>query len=215
MTRFGAKRSRFSARPMGIAWAGILLGAFTLAAAQTVPDSAPLDLSGHLVREGRSVPYLIHQLPIISFPGVPAPVQLQLEQRGCMIPQTYQAHQPENVIHGSLERAGSSDWAALCSAHGTVSLLVFFGSRAGQEPFVLATSPETERLQTNIATATLGFDWGIDNATPRQIHDAQAALDPRPALLDHDALADSTVDRRTVYHFYAKGAWTLLDMPNP
>jgi hypothetical protein len=31
---------------------------------------------------------------------------------------------------------------------------------------------------------------------------------------DHDALADSTVDQRTVYHFYAKSAWTLVDLPN-
>jgi hypothetical protein len=34
----------------------------------------------------------------------------------------------------------------------------------------------------------------------------------RPARLDHDALADSIVDRQTVYHFYAKSVWTLVDM---
>jgi hypothetical protein len=32
-------------------------------------------------------------------------------------------------------------------------------------------------------------------------------------MLDHDALGDSTVDRRTIYHFYAKNAWTLPEMP--
>ena len=211
MTRIGAKLSGGQA---GIGWAGILFCVCALTAAQAVPDAAPLDVSGHLMREGRPVPYLIHLLPIGSFPGLPLPAQEQLERRGCMIPQTYQAHQPENAIHGSLERPGSSDWAVLCSAKGTVSLLVFFGSRSGQDPFVLAAAPETERLQINIATGTLGFNWGIDDATPQQVHDAQAGLDPRPSLLDHDALADSTVDRRTVYHFYAKGDWTLVDMPD-
>ena len=29
-----------------------------------------------------------------------------------------------------------------------------------------------------------------------------------------DTFADSTVDGRTFYHFYAKSAWTLLDMPD-
>ena len=63
-----------------------------------------------------------------------------LNQRGCMIPQTYEAHQPENVVHASLERAGSSDWAVLCSAQGTVSLLIFFGSDPAK-PMVLAVGP--------------------------------------------------------------------------
>ena len=211
MARIGAKLSR---RRAGTACAGVLFCACALTAAQTVPEASPLDSSGHLVREGRSVPYLIRHLPVSSFPELPPAARQELEQRGCLIPQTYQAHGPENAIHGSLERAGASDWAVLCSTRGTVSLLVFFGSRSGQEPLVLATAPETERLQINIATGTLGFNWGIDDATPQQVHEAQAGLDPRPAMPDHDALADSTVDRRTVYHFYAKGAWTLAEMPD-
>jgi hypothetical protein len=32
--------------------------------------------------------------------------------------------------------------------------------------------------------------------------------------LKHDALLDSVIDRKTVYHFYEKSAWTLLEMPN-
>jgi hypothetical protein len=33
----------------------------------------------------------------------------------------------------------------------------------------------------------------------------------RPPRLDHDALADSMVEHRTVFHFYAKSAWTLVE----
>jgi hypothetical protein len=36
----------------------------------------------------------------------------------------------------------------------------------------------------------------------------------RSALVDHDALADTLIDRRTVYHFYVKNAWVALQMPN-
>ena len=82
------------------------------------------------------------------FPACPRRSQPNSTSRGCLIPQTYEAHRPENVIHASLERAGSSDWAVLCSERGTVSLLVYFSSDPAKL-LVLAASPETERLQAH------------------------------------------------------------------
>ena len=163
---------------------------------------------------GRSTPYLIHHLPVSSFPELPAGVAELLNRRGCTIPQTYEAHHPENVVHASLEHAGSSDWAVLCSAQGTVSLLVFFdgGSELKKEPpAALASAPETQRLQAHDPSGVLGFNWGIDAATPEQVHEAQSGLKHRPAQVDHDALADSTVERRTIYHIYAKSNWFVLE----
>jgi hypothetical protein len=32
-----------------------------------------------------------------------------------------------------------------------------------------------------------------------------------PPRIDHDALADSVIDERTIYHFYSRSAWTLVD----
>ncbi len=176
------------------------------------PQAEQLTESGHIAVAAQTVPFLIRRLPVSSFPQLPAEVASLLNQRGCMIPQTYQAHRPENVIHASLEHAGSSDWAVLCSSQGTVSLLAFLGS-APAVPVLLASAPETERLQAHDPTGVLGFNWGIDPASPEQVHDAQSGMEHRPPLLDHDALADSVVDRRTVYHFCSKGVWTLLDMP--
>lgn len=184
--------------------------------AQQQSNSAQLVESGQIVVDGHSTPYLIRHLPVSSFPELPAAVQELLNRRGCLIPQTYEAYHPENVVHASLERAGSSDWAVLCSAGGTVSLLVFFGSRissAQGQPMVLVSAPETERLQAHDPSGVLGFNWGIDPESPEQIHQAQYGLEQRPPLLDHDALADSIVDRGTVYHFYAKNVWTLVEMP--
>jgi len=174
-------------------------------------QTAPLTESGRIVVEGRATAYLIRHLPVSSFPELPAAVQGELNRRGCVIPQTYEAHQPENVVHGSFERAGSQDWAVLCSAEGTVTLLLFFGDSAGK-PAVLGTAAETERLQLHDGSGVLGFNWGIDTATPEQVHDAQSAMLHRPVRLDHDALADSLVDRHTVYHFYLKTAWIALEM---
>jgi hypothetical protein len=195
---------------------GGLFFACALVPAQQQPNSAQLIESGQIVVDGRSTPYLIRHLPVSTFPELPAVIQTELNRRGCLIPQTYEAHHPENVVHASLERAGSSDWAVLCSVEGTVSLLVFFGSRSAQgqwQPIVLVSALETERLQAHDPSGVLGFNWGIDPASPEQIHVAQYGLDPRPLRLDHDALADSIVDRRTVYHFFAKNVWTLVEMP--
>lgn len=192
---------------------GVLLCACSLLPAQK-PEQAPaqLNVSGQIVVDGHSIPYLIRHLPVSSFPELPAELVTLLNRRGCLIPQTYEAHRPENVIHASLERHGSSDWAVLCSAQGTVSLLVFFSSDPTRL-LVLAAAPETERLQAHDPSGVLGFNWGIDPASPEQIRQAQAGLLHRPAPVDHDALADSLVDQHTVYHYYLKNAWIVLEMP--
>jgi hypothetical protein len=192
---------------------GILLCACSLLPAQKQEQlPAPLNVSGQIVVAGQSIPYLIRRLPISSFPGLPDELAAMLNRRGCLIPQTYEAHRPENVIHASLERPGSSDWAVLCSAQGTVSLLVFFSSSPASL-YVLSAAPETQRLQSHDPSGILGFNWGIDPASPEQIRQAQAGLLHRPAPVDHDALADSLVDQHTVYHFYLKNAWIVLEMP--
>lgn len=180
-----------------------------LCAPQTQPFIPDLNESGQISIAGRSTPYLIRHLPIASFPQLPAAVKDDLSRRGCLIPQTYEAHRPENVIHGSFERAGSSDWAVLCSIHGAVSLLVFFGSDSSQ-PAEIVSAPETERLQAHDPSGVLGFNWGIDSASPKQVRQAQAGMSPRPPAIDHDAIAGSIVEHDTVYHYYSNGAWTLL-----
>ena len=169
----------------------------------------PLNASGQVTVDGRPTPYLIRRLPINAFPQLPPAVQDALVRRGCLIPQTYEAHQPENVVNASFERHGSSDWAVLCSVEGRVSLLVFFAS--GGDPTVLASAPETDRLQAHGSTDVLGFNWGIDPAGPETVHEAQFGMRHPPPRLDHDALADTVIDRRTIYRVFAKGAWTVID----
>lgn len=178
--------------------------------------SLPVSSSGRVAVAGRMTPFLIRHLPVSSFPQLPESVAGALNKRGCMIPQTYEAHGPENVVHASLERAGSSDWAVLCAVEGKVSLLVFFDGGSGQDapaPVVLASAEEIDRLQAQPGSGVLGFNWGIDPASPEQVHEAQSGLATRPGRVDHDALADSVIEGRTVYRFYAKNGWTVLEMP--
>jgi hypothetical protein len=182
-----------------------------LAAGQAI-GSSPLVKTGQMSVGGREVPYRIRNLPVSSFPDLPEGVAEALNNRGCLIPQTYEAKRPENVVHGSFERAGSQDWAVLCAAQGKVALLVFFASSPPAQPAVLATVSETDLLQSHDLTGELGFDWGIDPVSPERLHDAEAGMAHRGPLPDHDCLADTTLDRKTVYHLYRNGAWEKIDV---
>lgn len=175
------------------------------------PDSLQqFNESGKTNVDGRMASYLIRRLPASSFPDLPEAIADVLEQRGCMIPQTFQARRPENVINASFERPGSSDWAVLCSTHGNVELLVFF-ARTPNKPMMIASVPELDRLQRHDSSGVLGFDWGIDPASPQQVREAQAGMEHHPALLDHDALEDTVLNQKTVYRFYTRSAWTVVD----
>ncbi len=187
-----------------------LLAAVSASAQQPEPAPQRLLESGQVTVDGRGVSYRIRRLPVNAFADLPDAVVDQLNQRQCVIPQTYEAHHPENVVHASLEQAGSSDWAVLCSAQGKVSLLVFFGSSPAT-PTVLASVPETDRLQRSGSTGVLGFNWAIDPVSPEALHQAQSGMGHKPPRLDHDCLADSIVDRKTVYRFFTKHAWTVVD----
>jgi hypothetical protein len=185
---------------------------FTLlcsASQEVTSPASDLNVSGQVTVAGQPTPYLIRHLPINAFPQLPAGIADALVRRGCLIPQTYEAHQPENVVHASFERPGSSDWAVLCSVGGRVSLLVFFSS--GGDPAVLASAAETDCLQSHAATNVLGFNWVIDSASPETIHEAQFGMSHPPPRLDHDTLADSVIERRTIYRVFAKGSWTVID----
>ncbi len=79
------------------------------------------------------LPYLIRHLPVNCVS--PAPARRPGDAHPPRLPHSANlrsARSPENVVHASLERRGSSDWAVLCSVNGTVSLLVFFGGNSGE-----------------------------------------------------------------------------------
>ena len=94
-----------------------LLGVYSSSVLAQAHPSSLLE-TGHLSVAGRELPYQIRNLPVSSFPNLPQPVADALTARGCVVPQTYRAHHPENVVHASLERPASSDWAVLCGVKG-------------------------------------------------------------------------------------------------
>jgi hypothetical protein len=145
--------------------------------------------------------YSIRLLPVASFPQLPAEVARELDSMGCMIPQTYEARGPENVISGAYEKKGSSDWAALCSVKGTTRLYVFFQSNFA-DPIELRSQPDSKWL---------GRDWSLDYGSAWGIATIPPRVMPRTDNLDHDAIQDAFVDQSSVAHYFRDGHWTTLD----
>ena len=157
--------------------------------------------------DGKPVAYRIRLLPVSSFPDLPAAVATELSRRGCMIPQSFEAKQPENVIHGAFRAAGSSDWAALCSSQETTTLYVFFvGQR--ESPIALRSQADSAWLGAEPGSSVLGSAWGI---AARSAADLRSTPGLRRGLaVDHDAIDDARLERSVVIHYFEAGRWLNL-----
>ncbi|HEY3743961.1 MAG TPA: hypothetical protein VGL53_29155 [Bryobacteraceae bacterium] len=145
--------------------------------------------------------YKIRLLPVSSFPQLPKPVAQELTDRGCMIPQTYEAREPENVIHGSFEKKGSDDWATLCSIRGVTTLYVFFQSNL-TVPIPLRHQPDSQWL---------GVEWSLDYGSAWGIAARAARLLPASTHADHDGIEDAFIEKSSTIYYFQEGRWTTLD----
>ena len=162
---------------------------------------SPADPANNVVR------YRIRLLPIASFPDLPAAVGEQLSRRRCMIPQSFEAEAPENVIHGSFRAAGSDDWAALCSVSGSTTLYVFLSGQF-DAPIALRSQPDTAWLGAEPGASIFGSGWGIAVRSAstlrasRQMHGA--------AEFDHDGIEDARLERSATVRYWQDGKWLDL-----
>ncbi|HEX5234467.1 MAG TPA: hypothetical protein VFW25_03955 [Silvibacterium sp.] len=156
-------------------------------------------LSG--AEEGYLGHYRIRLLPIPSFPQLPAQTAQQLTERGCMIPQTYEAREPENVIHGTFEKLGSNDWAVLCSVNRVTTLYVFFQSDLAR-PIPLRHQPDSQWL---------GVEWSLDYGSAWGIAACPSRLMPGSAHANHDGIEDAFVEHSSTIHYFENGRWTTID----
>ena len=176
--------------------------------AQIQPVNSEHVESGQIESPGGTVlHYRIRLLPVASFPGLPLPVTAQLSHRQCMIPQSFEARQPENVVHGAFRSPGSADWAVLCSVSGSTTLYVFF---AGQfdTPIALRSQSDTAWLGAEPGSSIFGSAWGIATLS---VADLRASPRFRQAAsLDHDAIEDARLERSDVVHYFLNGQWINL-----
>jgi hypothetical protein len=200
---------------MNVAVAGALLSGLFAAGWQAAPPNpGPGGSNIEQVEQGElqspggdRVNYRIRLLPVSSFPDLPAPIAAQLRSRRCMIPQTFEAQAPENVIRGAFRAAGSSDWAVLCSVAGSTTLYVFLAGQA-DAPLALRSQPDTAWLGAEPGSSIFGSAWGIAVRTAanlrasRQLHGA--------ADFDHDGIEDARLERSATVRYCEAGRWVAL-----
>jgi hypothetical protein len=151
--------------------------------------------------------YRIRLLPVSSFSDLPVAMAAELNRRGCMIPQSFEAKEPENVIHGAFRAPGSHDWAALCSVQQTTTLYVFFGGEA-DSPTALRSQPDAAWLGAEPGSAVAGSAWGIAVRSAAELR-ATPALH-RGSAADHDAIDDARLERSLAIHYFEAGRWVIL-----
>lgn len=197
--------------------AGILAGVLAVSW-QTGPQSPPTAPSGERIESGEirspagsSISWRIRLLPLASFPDLPPSVAALLSRRDCMIPQSFEAKQPENVIHGAFRTPGSSDWAALCSSAGTTTLYVFFAGQL-ESPVALRTQPDSDWLGAEPGSSIYSSAWGI---AVRRTAELRASPQLRHlAVIDHDAIEDARLEHSVILHYFQSGKWLNLESGN-
>ena len=178
---------------------GTLLAASIIATAQ---DTEKI-VRGHKGDQS----FAFRMLPPATFTELPAPILRDLEKRRCMIPQSYEAKSPENVIHGAFLQQGSNDWAVLCSQNGTSTLLVY-GNGAASKPAELAAQVDSDTADPYDETSLLGYARGIDPASPNKIDELLANKPYGP--FDHDGIKDAHIEKSSVIHYFKGGTWMTL-----
>jgi hypothetical protein len=151
--------------------------------------------------------FAFRMLPPATFTELPAPILRDLEKRHCMIPQTYEAKSPENVIHGAFRENGTRDWAVLCSQDGSSTLLVYWNGSA-VKPAELAMQADTDTADPHDETNLLGYARGIDPASPKGIDEVLANKPYGP--FDHDGIKDAHIEKTSVIHYFKNGTWMTL-----
>jgi hypothetical protein len=181
----------------------IVLGLMLLLAGQTKAQDGEQVESGQVVVAGQTHSYRIRRLPLSSFPELPASVSSALAQRGCTVPQTWEAKRPENVIHGAFYQAGHQDWAILCSLHGESSLFVF---RDGMGvPLELMSYRDKDRLASVNETGQFGYAWAIDPAPPSRFKQFAPGQH-----FDHEGIEDSLIENSSTLRYFRDGQWISI-----
>jgi hypothetical protein len=155
----------------------------------------------------------IVRLPPDAFPDLPVSIRVELQRRGCTVPQTYADQRPHNVIRGRFTSAEVTDWAVLCSYRGESSVLVF-QSTDGRPVAELAKNADAEYLQHGVAgvgSRTIGFSRAIGVAGQEEIlQDYERHGGPKPRRLTHDGIGDAFIEKASAVHYWDDGTWLQL-----
>ena len=144
-----------------------------------------------------------------AFAELPGKVALDLERRGCRIPQQAYTRKKTNVIHGEFARPGQIDWAALCSIHGVSPILVYWNG-SEQSPAELERFEDRNWLWKDDAGHSQ-FMRGIGPVGKAYIMEHYRAYGgPTPPPIDHQGIDDYIAEKGSVTLYFYGGKWMKL-----
>ncbi len=183
-------------------WWGTLLGVFLLT------DMAS---NAQFTRDdwGRADEATVRLSPS-TFQSLPSAVRIELEHRGCTIPQPYGERVPEmNVVSGKFVSIRETDWAALGSRRKRSAILLFHGGRSNDVEEI-AEEPDLNYLQVISGGGKIGYSRQLAVATPREIR--QQFLDRKHSQqkITHDGVEDTFVEKASIVWYHSSGKWMRL-----
>jgi hypothetical protein len=144
-----------------------------------------------------------------AFISLAEPIQQNLAQRGCMVPQTYPDSLAHNVFSGRFTSREQVDVAVLCLRDTTSVILVY---RAGLADSVMEVAPRPH-LRAELSDTGAGFTFsravGIaDSAFIQSRFEAYGGT--RPPTLDHHGINDIFPGKGSVVWYWHRGGWLQL-----
>jgi hypothetical protein len=137
-----------------------------------------------------------------AFPNLPGHVRTALAQRGCTIPQPYDAGaERKNVISGHFISARTADWAVLCSHQKRSSILIFIlhGVHSAQVERI-GDEPDSQYLQVVDEGRKIGYSRVLSVATAKQVHQHFAHA-------NRNGILDSFTGKASLLWYLSGGKW--------
>jgi hypothetical protein len=144
-----------------------------------------------------------------AFPELPSNLRVELERRGCTIPQVSMIHGRQNVIKGEFTKTGQTDWAVLCSIDRISSILIFWNG-SNLKPAEIEGAPDLNHLQ-GWGGDKIVYDRVIKPVGTKFIMEHYNAYGgEKPPSLDHQGIDDAFVGKASVVLYLYRGKWLHL-----
>lgn len=146
-----------------------------------------------------------------EFPDLPSEVRTALEQRGCTIPQPFDARgEKRSVISGRFTSAGQTDWAVLCSHERRSAILVFHRGRSDHQVDEIAEEPDSQYLQVVSGGREIGYSRQLAVVKPRSIRQRVTRGAHGLPSIDHDGIENIFLGKGSVIWFLSNGKWMRI-----
>jgi hypothetical protein len=161
-----------------------------------------------IIAQAAPSPDSVRRLTPAAFPTLPVTIRVDLERRGCLVPQPYDARSPANVVHGAFTVARASEWAILCSVRDTSQILIYRlpTTRDARVVDSLPRSADVGWMQ-GIGDSRWGFSRLLRLMPLERIrawrHDVDGRTIPQP--MDHDAIEQAFIQKGAEAFYFVAG----------